>query len=72
VNAAPTDGTLAPITETMLKEMLSAMWTNGGKADFVSVGATVKQQISGFNGIATRFRDVQAGEQAEIIGAADV
>jgi hypothetical protein len=72
VNAAPTDGTLAPITETMLKEMLSAMWTNGGKADFVSVGATVKQQISGFTGIATRFRDVDAGQQAEIIGAADV
>jgi hypothetical protein len=31
-----------------------------------------KQTVSGFNGIATRYRDVPAGKQAQIIGAADV
>ncbi|WP_028219223.1 DUF5309 domain-containing protein [Paraburkholderia oxyphila] len=72
VNTAPVDGTQVPLTEPMLKEMLSQQWTNGGRADMVMVGATNKQTISGFTGIATRFRDVEAGQQAEIIGAADV
>ncbi|WP_155625836.1 DUF5309 domain-containing protein [Burkholderia vietnamiensis] len=72
VNGAPTDGTARPIDESMLKDMLQKMWLNGGKADMVMVGAHNKQAISGFSGIATRFLDVEAGAQAEIIGAADV
>jgi len=36
------------------------------------VGAFNKQAASAFNGIATRYRDVPAGQQAQIIGAADV
>ncbi|MBH9642351.1 DUF5309 domain-containing protein [Burkholderia vietnamiensis] len=72
VNASPTDGTARPITEAMLKDVLSKMWANGGKADMVMVGAFNKGAISEFPGIATRFRDVAAGQQAEITGAADV
>ncbi|MBU9552829.1 DUF5309 domain-containing protein [Burkholderia multivorans] len=72
VNAAPTDGTARPIDESLLKDMLQKMWTNGGKADMVLVGPHNKSKISEFTGIATRFRDVAAGQQAEIIGAADV
>ncbi|AMV42265.1 DUF5309 domain-containing protein [Paraburkholderia caribensis] len=72
VNAAPTDGTARPITEDMLKDVLSKQWTNGGKSDMVMVGAFNKGAISEFTGIATRFRDVQPGQQAAIIGASDV
>jgi hypothetical protein len=69
---APTAGTAAAITEANFKTMLQLQWTAGGKADFVLVDAGTKQAISLFTGIATRFRDVPAGEQAQIIGAADV
>lgn len=69
---APVAGTAAAITEDNFKTMLQKQWTSGGKADFVLVDATTKQAISLFTGIATRFRDVPAGEQAQIIGAADV
>lgn len=71
-NAAPTDGTQRALTETLLKQGLQAVWTAGGDTDIVMVGASNKQVISGFTGIATRFRDVPAGKQAQIIGAADV
>ncbi|BDC37914.1 DUF5309 domain-containing protein [Paraburkholderia terrae] len=72
VNAAPVDGTARAFTEDLLKDVLQKVWTNGGSADFVSVGAHNKQAVSGFSGIATRFRDVAAGQQAEVIGAADI
>lgn len=71
-NTAPTDGTQAAITEDNFKLMLQKQWSNGGKADMVLVGPINKQKISLFSGIATRFRDVPAGQQAQIIGAADV
>jgi hypothetical protein len=71
-SGAPTAGTAAAITEANFKTMLADQWTSGGKADFVLVDSATKQAISLFTGIATRFRDVPAGEQAQIIGAADV
>lgn len=71
-NGAPTAGTPAAITEANFKTMLADQWNSGGKADFVLVDAATKQAISLFTGIATRYRDVPAGEQAQIIGAADV
>jgi hypothetical protein len=36
------------------------------------VGPFNKTVASGFTGIATRFRDVPAGQQAQIIGSADI
>lgn len=71
-NASPTDGTAVAFTETLLKAGLQAVWTSGGDTDIVMVGPHNKQVVSGFAGIATRFRDVPSGKQAEIIGAADV
>lgn len=71
-NVAATPGTPVAITETNFKLMLQKQWTNGGKADLVLCGPTTKTKISGFAGIATRFRDVPAGQQASIVGAADV
>lgn len=71
-SVAPVDGTQAAITEANFKKMLQLQWSAGGKADMVLVGPINKQYISAFAGIATRFRDVPAGQQAQIIGAADV
>lgn len=71
-NAAPTDGDARPFTEDLLKQGLQLVWTAGGDPSIVMVGPHNKQVVSTFAGIATRFRDVPAGKQAQIIGAADV
>lgn len=59
-------------TETNLKDMLSQAWSCGGEVDTLLVNASVYNTISGFTGLATRFRDVSSRQQAQIIGAADV
>jgi Family of unknown function (DUF5309) len=64
-------GTATVMTETRLKTAIQNVWTQGGSPDFVMCGPFNKTVISGFAGIATRFRDVPAGRQAQIIGAAD-
>jgi hypothetical protein len=58
--------------EADLKSMLSQAWSCGGEVDTILVNATVYNTISGFTGLATRFRDVGSKQQAQIIGAADV
>lgn len=70
--AARTDGTQRAFTETLLKEVIAEVWTSGGTPKMLMVGAFNKQAASAFAGIATKFRDVPAGQQAQIIGAADV
>lgn len=70
--AARTDGTQRAFTETLLKEVIAKVWTSGGTPKMLMVGAFNKQAASAFAGIATKFRDVPAGQQAQIIGAADV
>ena len=71
---APTDSTVtAAATVTALKSVIAASWTQGGSPGIILVGATQKQAISGFAGIATLYR--AAGNTARgtaIIGAADV
>jgi hypothetical protein len=52
--------------------MLKQAWSSGGETDVILCGATLYNTISGFTGIATRFRDVGSKQQAQIIGAADV
>lgn len=71
-NSAPVDGSATALVEADLKTALATAWTNGGETDVILVGNTLKERINGFTGIATRFRDVGAGQQAQIIGAADV
>lgn len=67
-----TDGSATAFTEAGLKSMLQKSWSAGGEVDTILVGSTLYNTISGFTGIATRFRDVASGSQAQIIGAADV
>lgn len=58
--------------EADLKNMLQQAWSCGGEVDTVLCTASVYNTISGFTGLATRFRDVGSRQQAQIIGAADV
>lgn len=67
-----TDGTQRSFTETLLKAMLSAAFTSGSDMSLLFLGATQKGIMSGFSGIATRYRDVGSKQTAQIIGAADV
>jgi hypothetical protein len=74
-STAAVDGTTAiAFTETHLKNEIQTVWAQGGDIDsiFVMVGPVNKKAISGFTGIATRYRDVPAGKQASIVGAADI
>ena len=67
-----TDSTaLRTFTEIILKNVLQLGWTAGADFSIVMTGPVNKQRASGFNGIATRFKDVPSG-QASIVGAADV
>jgi len=67
-----TDGSATAFTNTGLNAMLQQSWSCGGEVDVILVGPTLYNTISGFTGIATRFRDVGSRQQAQIIGAADV
>lgn len=74
-NTAPVNkATLGNIAEADLKTSIQMVWAQGGdiEGSFVMVGPVNKTKISAFAGIATRFRDVPAGSQAQIVGAADV
>ena len=65
-------GTARAFTETLLKTAIQGVWAQGGDPKMVMVGPFNKTVVSGFTGIATRFRDVKPGQQADIVGAADV
>jgi hypothetical protein len=65
-------GTARAFTEALFKTAQQNVWTQGGNPKVAFMGATQKVVFSTFVGIATRFRDVPAGQQAQIIGAADL
>lgn len=66
------DGSATAFTSAHLQSMLQQAWSCGGETDVILCGPTLYNTISGFTGIATRFRDVGSRQQAQIIGAADV
>lgn len=70
----PTDSTTAgTLVESALKLIIRLCWDAGGDPSLIMVGSDAKQKISGsFTGIATRYKDVKAKSQAEIISGADV
>jgi hypothetical protein len=72
--AAPTDSTVVgTLTEAALKAVIQACYVAGGEPDILMVGPAMKSKISsGFSGIATRFREVASGKQAQIIAGADL
>lgn len=71
--AAPTDNSaFGTFTETALKAVIQAVWTEGGDPGMIMVGPKNKQRASGFAGIATQYRENKGVKQATILAAADV
>lgn len=71
--AAPTDSTVTgSVSETILKGVLSSIWTAGGDPDVIIVGSGTKQKFSSFTGIATQYRENSGVKQATILAAAAV
>lgn len=54
-NTAPTDGTQAALTETMLKTVAQAVWTAGGDPTMFFVPSSQRATVSAFTGGATKF-----------------
>jgi hypothetical protein len=69
VNAAATDGTLRPITEPLLKDIVAKCWNEGATPSVVMCGSAQKQKISTFTGNATRFKEA---EDKKLSAAIDV
>ncbi len=71
---APLDSTvLGTFTEASLRHVIQLAYVSGGDPTVVMVTPGTKAKMSStFTGIATRFRDVAAGSQAQIISGADV
>jgi len=67
---APTDGTQRPSTEALLKTVIKSAWNGGGKPTLLLMGATQKQNFSGFTGIATQYQEPK-NKMATVIGAVD-
>jgi hypothetical protein len=66
---AITDGTARAFTETLLKDVCQQTFTSGGNPNYLMVGATQKQTVSGFTGNATRM---DKSEDAKLYTAIDV
>jgi len=71
-NAARTDGTQRTFTETMLKDVIQSVWTNGGTPKLLMVGPFNKRIVSSFSGIAGIRFNVDGAKPSAIIGAADI
>lgn len=69
---APTDGTASALTAAALNSALQQAWSCGGVTDTILVGPTLKNKIADFSKLATPYRNVAAGEQIDIVAAADV
>lgn len=70
---APTDSTVTgSVSEAILKTCIADAYINGGDPRVIMAPPLVKQKLAGFSGIATRYRDVKSGSQAQIIGGADL
>jgi len=65
----PTDGTVRPLTEAMVKGVIQQCWTAGGNPDVIMCGPYNKTVISGFSGGSTRF---DIGEDKRLVAAIDV
>ena len=69
---ARTTGTDRAFSSTILNTVMQSAYTNGGSPTMLLVTPAQKVVASTFGGIATRYRDVPANQQAQIINAADV
>jgi hypothetical protein len=59
-------------TETILKDVIQQVWTEGGSPKMLMVGPFNKQAVSAFAGIAGSRFNVEGAKPSTIISAADV
>lgn len=74
-DAAATDAgadDLRTFTETLLKDVIQSVWTEGGDPSILMVGPTQKQKASTFTGIAAQRYMAPNDAPSTIIGAADI
>jgi hypothetical protein len=75
-DAARTDATttnLRSFSETLLKDVIQKVWTQGGNPKVVMAGPVNKQNLSKMTGIANARYSVNTGSKpATLIGAADI
>jgi len=72
-DTAPVDcDTTRAFTETLLKTVIQEVWTEGGDPSILMVGASNKQTVSAFAGIAAQRYMAPNDAPSTIIGAADV
>jgi len=71
---APVDSTVTgSFQESNLRTIIQECYLDGGDPKVIMVTPGVKAKMSStFTGIATRFRDVPSGKQAQIISGADL
>jgi hypothetical protein len=67
-----TDGTVRTFTEALLKTVVAEVFTSGGSPKILMVGASGKQKVSSFAGIAAQRYMAPGNTPTTIIGAADV
>jgi len=67
-----TSGGQRNFDQKILNNVIQQTYTSGGSPTMLLVNPIVKVKVSAFTGIATRFRDVPAKQQAQIIAAADI
>jgi len=72
-NNARSDGNVRTFTETILKNVIQKVWTQGGTPKILMVGPVNKQRVSGFSGIASQRYNINGGDKpATLIGAVDI
>ena len=74
-DAARTDATttnLRSFSETLLKDVIQQVWTEGGTPSMVMAGPVNKQNLSKMAGIAAQRYNATGAKPSTIIGAADI
>lgn len=66
------DGTQRAFTETILKDVIQQVWTEGGTPKILLVGPVNKQKASAFAGIAGSRFNVDGAKPSTIVAAADI
>ena len=73
--SAPTDGTAATLTESVVVAALQSAWEDGGDPSVIMTNATAKRKFAGFAGATTfagTYDTAKGRAQGMIVGAVDV
>jgi hypothetical protein len=67
-----TDGSTRTFTETILKDVIAQVFTEGGTPSTLFVSPALKQVVSGFTGLSAQRYQVPTSGQATILAGADL